>query len=318
VTHTGCYGKLTPVVAWNTDNGTEPENYVTALYGFIKQKVKRDGRSAPPEELSMPYQTHSAFVEPKDRTARLWRYMDLPRLLSVLDKRALFFPSVATLSESDPYEGDPTLVRFRAAQAWDTSALRELRLQSAVFKHLNFFNCWHMNDGESDAMWKIYLHGSEGVAIQSTVERLITCFAKTPDPVYMGEVEYVDPNQFQAPADAEGRSLSDYMFKRLAFQHEKEVRVGTYRSDVRLEFFEFGCLKNDLGNVRVEDILLSPQRKGVYVDVDVLTLIEKVVVSPLSPIWFSDLVASLSIKLSYMFEVVPSEMSRPSPLFSSL
>jgi hypothetical protein len=174
-----------------------------------------------------------------------------------------------------------------------------------------------MNDGESDAMWKIYLHGSAGVAIQSTVERLITCFAKTPDPVYLGEVEYVDPNQFRAPADAEGRSLSDYMFKRLAFQHEKEVRVGTYRSDVRHEFFEFGFLKNDLGNVSAEDVLLSPQRKGVYVDVHVPTLIERVVVSPLTPIWFSDLVVSLSTKLSYTFEVVPSEMSRPSPLFLS-
>jgi hypothetical protein len=30
-------------VAWNKDNGTEPENYVAALFGFIKQKVKREG-----------------------------------------------------------------------------------------------------------------------------------------------------------------------------------------------------------------------------------------------------------------------------------
>jgi len=30
-------------VAWNTDNGSEPENYVAALFGIIKQKVKREG-----------------------------------------------------------------------------------------------------------------------------------------------------------------------------------------------------------------------------------------------------------------------------------
>ena len=30
-------------VAWNKDNGSEPENYVAALFGFIKQKVKREG-----------------------------------------------------------------------------------------------------------------------------------------------------------------------------------------------------------------------------------------------------------------------------------
>jgi hypothetical protein len=32
----------TQFVAWNGKNGSEPENYVAALYGFIKQKVQRD------------------------------------------------------------------------------------------------------------------------------------------------------------------------------------------------------------------------------------------------------------------------------------
>jgi hypothetical protein len=29
-------------VAWNVEKGVEPENYSGALYGFIKQKLKRD------------------------------------------------------------------------------------------------------------------------------------------------------------------------------------------------------------------------------------------------------------------------------------
>jgi hypothetical protein len=29
-------------VAWNAESGTEPENYVAALYGFIKQKLQRE------------------------------------------------------------------------------------------------------------------------------------------------------------------------------------------------------------------------------------------------------------------------------------
>jgi hypothetical protein len=32
-------------VAWNADNGTEPENYVAALHRFIKSKVKQKGRA---------------------------------------------------------------------------------------------------------------------------------------------------------------------------------------------------------------------------------------------------------------------------------
>jgi len=105
------------------------------------------------------------------------------------------------------------------------------------------------------------------------------------------------------------------MFKRFAFQHEREVRLGTYRDDVRMEFFdEFGLLKTPAPGVRAEDLLLSPGRKGVYVSADVSVLIERVVVSPFSPVWFSDLVVSLSKKLEYTFEVVSSEMSRPSAL----
>jgi hypothetical protein len=30
-------------VAWNADKGTEPQNYVGALYGFIKKKLEREG-----------------------------------------------------------------------------------------------------------------------------------------------------------------------------------------------------------------------------------------------------------------------------------
>jgi hypothetical protein len=242
--------------------------------------------------------------------------MDLPRLLSIFDKGALFFPSAATLAEADPYEGEPVLAKIHAARECGENEMRRLRLQSQLFKHLNFFNCWHMNDSESDAMWKIYMKGTEGVAIRSTVERLNACFRNANETVYMGEVEYIDHSAIRALSDLTF-GCSDYLLKRLAFQHEREVRMGTYQSDVRPEFFdEVGFLRTLEPGVRVEDILLYPGRRGVYVDVEIATLIEAVVVSPFSPNWFSDLVTSLTGKLGYTFEVVSSEMSRPSPLTS--
>jgi hypothetical protein len=262
----------------------------------------------------MPYQTHLAFTEPQDRSARLWRYMDLPSFLSVLDKKALFFPSIATLSEVDPYEEEPALAKVRSAREQGQDEMRRLRLQSQLFKRLNFFNCWHMNDGESDAMWKIYMKNSQGVAIQSTVDRVISCFQDAQDTVYLGEVQYVDRAKL-ATSTGTMFGASDYMFKRLAFQHEREVRVGTYRSDVRIEYFDgAGLLKVPALGVMPEDILLTPERKGVYVEANIPVLIEGVVVSPLSPVWFSDLVISLCEKLGYALEIVSSEMTRPSPL----
>jgi hypothetical protein len=132
----------------------------------------------------------------------------------------------------------------------------------------------------------------------------------------MGEVVYVDHATLVVPTGTPF-GFSDYMFKRLAFRHEQEVRLGTYQPDVRMEFFdEVGLLKAPAPGVKAADVLLSPGRKGVYVPVDVSVLIERVVVSPFSPTWFSDLVVSLLQKLGYTFEVVSSEMSRSSALVS--
>jgi hypothetical protein len=240
--------------------------------------------------------------------------MDLAQFLSILEKQALFFPSVATLAEADPYEGEPLPAKLRAAQARGAEALRTFRLNCEIFKHLNFYNCWHMNDAESDAMWKLYLKGSQGIAIQSTVERVKWSFQNSlADTVYMALVEYVDYDRF-TPPNTLFRS-SDYMYKRLVFRHEQEVRLGTYNSDVRSEFVDdAGFIKAPNPSVTLADIILHPERKGVYVPANISVLIERVMIYPFAPTWFSDLVTSLSKRLSYAFEVVPSEMGRPSPL----
>jgi hypothetical protein len=171
-----------------------------------------------------------------------------------------------------------------------------------------------MNDNESDAMWKIYLKSGEGIAVQSTVARLKSCFRNTPDTVYVGEVQYIDHSTLKPTLDTLG--YSNYMLKRLAFQHEREVRVGTFRNDVNIEYFDdLGWLKVPPLGTTVENILQTPGRRGVYVSMDVPALVQSVVVSPLSAGWFSDLVISSSKKLGYDFQVIPSEMSRPSALW---
>jgi hypothetical protein len=153
-----------------------------------------------------------------------------------------------------------------------------------------------MNDGESDAMWRMYLKGSHGIAIQSTVGRLKLSFRNTgAHTVYMALVEYIDYDTF-TPTNM---SLSsDYMYKRRAFRHEEEVRLGTYNYDVRPEFVDgVGFIKPPEPSVTAADILLHPERKGVYVPANISALIERVVVYPFAPIWFSDLVTSLSVSI---------------------
>lgn len=49
------------------------------------------------------FEEHPVFIAPDDKKNKIWRYMDFPKLISMLEKDALFF--VRTDKLFDPYEG---------------------------------------------------------------------------------------------------------------------------------------------------------------------------------------------------------------------
>jgi hypothetical protein len=53
------------------------------------------------------HENHPTFLEP-DPNAMVWRYIDFPKLVSLLDRKALFFVKASKLY--DPFEG--TLPEF--------------------------------------------------------------------------------------------------------------------------------------------------------------------------------------------------------------
>src|SRR5438874_100812 len=132
------------------------------------------------------YEPHPDFVLP-DSSALIWRYMDFTKLCSMLDSRALFFSSVENLedafegsypSTNDDFQYRSDLSDERKRQAMESfQAFRKIAKQ---FRKTMFVNCWHVNNHESAAMWKLYLKSDEGVAIQSSVARLTDCFRLTP------------------------------------------------------------------------------------------------------------------------------------------
>lgn len=54
-------------------------------------------------------------IEPNDENIKVWRYMDIPKLVSTLDKNALFFARSDKLS--DPSEG---LLTKASIEDWDS------------------------------------------------------------------------------------------------------------------------------------------------------------------------------------------------------
>lgn len=234
----------------------------------------------------MPYVPLHYLVDPAD--IPVWRYMNLEKLLSILNGQALFFPSVKLLIKSDRYEGQPTLADL-AALSLAPSVAKELNQYNKSFVASLFFNCWHMNDSESDAMWKVYIDGKEGVAIRSNISRLKQCFQKSKENVFLGEIAYV--NEDHVSKDVLDHPVHRFMRKRLAFRHEQEVRL-VY------------CDENNSHSGFC----------GVSIPVDVSVLIEKIIISPRAGDWFLSLVKALVTRLGYDIDVVPSEGSMPLPL----
>src|SRR5687767_12683809 len=131
------------------------------------------------------YIEHPAFPPPQDPSAKLWRYQDFPKLAWLLNRGALFFARADCLG--DPFEGSypkPYAERLKSPTSRERSANRERKWYCV--------NCWHLAEYESAAMWKLYSHGTNGVAIQTTFDRLVDSLRETDRDVYVGQVRYID------------------------------------------------------------------------------------------------------------------------------
>jgi hypothetical protein len=188
---------------------------------------------------------------------KVWRYMDLAKFISLIDKEQLFFSRVDMFG--DPYEGILPSVSQR------TTNLDRRRRSILV-------NSWHLSEYESAAMWAIYSQVNSGIAIQSTYGRLDECFEKTPDPVYIGKVKYIDYSREQID---DRNILLPFVHKRKSFAYENELRVITVTPNGR----------------HIQDSLEGEQ--GKYVKVDLGKLIERIYVSPRAPPWLGELVKSI-------------------------
>jgi hypothetical protein len=197
---------------------------------------------------------------------------------------ALFFSSITVLAETDKYEGK---VMAGELVGLNKSLIKEADdTHNRPFLNSLFFNCWHMNDSESDAMWKLYVNGLGGVAVRSSVSRIKEGFRNSVEKISLGRIRYIDDE-----SDHLDHMLRRCMRKKSAFKHEQEVRLVFH------------------------DYKLSGQ-PGLLIPVDVSVLIEKIVISPRAKSWFFSLVKNVVSKLGYHIEVVASEGSAPLPIDS--
>jgi len=226
------------------------------------------------------YEIHSDITTPKDETA-IWRYMDLSKFLNILQNKSLFFPSAALFE--DPFEGSSPvrLIKDRPhyMEGVTKPALEQIPDCMEKLKKWHYINCWHMNNYESAAMWKLYDKSGNGIAIVSTIGKLKAAIQNDGNKTYIGKVHYID---YETEPFSPSNVMNLFFHKRLSFKHEAELRALVVKhppnfSGALSEYLEF---QGDIAN-------------GIIVSICTETLIAEIRISPESPCWFYSLVRDL-------------------------
>lgn len=255
---------------------------------------------------------------------KLWRYMSFAKFAALLHDKQLVLSPLHMFE--DPYEGaggkacnlkplaeavvntmydrsDEYVARMKAMNIDENKQIETVRLwletgnEYGLWNRMfTFVNCWHENETESEAMWKLYTaHQPEGVAIQTTYGALKN--AVDDEDVKIGRISYEDFDMAFMPEDSYG------WYKRKSFEHEREVRLLVEPDDDTQEELAKGYKKGHSYTLTVQ--------------VDLETLIENVYVSPYAHQWFHNLVGR-EMKLNGLEKpVVYSKMNEQALFFFS-
>jgi len=233
---------------------------------------------------------------------KIWRYMDFAKFVSILDNRSLYFSRADFLG--DPFEGASGIAERK--EVWDefymeffrnairtvpggrvpepekieedaARLLRDFSASREAERRRTFVSCWHANEGESEALWRLYCPPSVmGLAIHTDVAGL-TDVLRNESNVEIGQVQYVDyKNSFAGVYDR-------IFWKRKSLNHENEVRAVLTRWDVVDE-------------------------PGVAAPVNLDSLLHGVVASPFAPEWFAELIGKTAGRFGVNVEVQRSEL----------
>lgn len=249
------------------------------------------------------YWTPFPYAVPKPDSV-LWRYMDFPKFVSLLKDEALYFSRLDSLG--DKFEGAKGLAHkkdewdkfyldfFRKAllnpplpvnnshtpEEIDNAAknlLSQLENSGKFNLKTRYVNCWHQNEVESEAFWRVYAPpNSPGIAIKTTYSDLNDSLGDDPD-IQIGRVKYINFSKGFA-------GINDSVFrKRASLSYENEVRAVIIDHE-------------------------HSEELGIKVSVKLPLLLRVVVVSPFAPIWFEDVLRETMSRFNINSTIAKSEL----------
>lgn len=243
---------------------------------------------------------HPCFRQPTGGNIKLWRYMDFTKFTSLISSSELFFCRADLLG--DPLEGSYSKanielrpVVYKKMKEGPKPSFDEMFNQmsklSMWIRQWTYINCWHANDYESAAMWKMYSKSDEAIAIVTTYGQLVNVLSKD---IYVGSVNYIDYEKDWLP---EGNSFYPFMHKRKSFEYENEVRALIQETPIK-----DGVIATNSAN----------GARGEKIKIDTNALINEIYLAPTSTKWYRDLVEEIIKKYDMVKPIINSALdSKP-------
>lgn len=237
------------------------------------------------------------------------KYLDLTKFLSLLSRKELFFCRIDKLE--DQFEGrlpKPNYdlrVQFQKElrdSGFFKVEMPDDKIYESVNKSYTFnekirsltcVNCWNKKSEESAALWKIYSDFNKGIMIKSSIGGLLKAFEGAPQELFLSEIRYLD---YQNQAMPDGNSFYPIIHKNKAYSYEDELRL--IYSITPPEGWD-----HDWTNEEVPE--------GVYIPVNLNTLIEEIILSPYSPSWFHKLIQDILSRYNINKPLRKSTLSNP-------
>lgn len=211
---------------------------------------------------------------------KLWRYMDVAKLISMFHKSAIWLARADTFRDRQegriPAEMYSSIEKaYESFSENDTSPVANAEDFQDYLVRNTFISCWHKNADENMVMWEIYGHRSNAVAIQTTVERIMN----NVDPSGLsGHSLLFRPVIYARSEEIHGvLPYPDCFFrKRPHFHYEEEVRIS-------LDTYSGHSPRKD-----------TP--KGHPLPVHINGLLESIIIHPDSSDWFIEVIDSITTK----------------------
>jgi hypothetical protein len=212
---------------------------------------------------------------------KLYRYMNVEAFMSFVEAKQIHLTNVNLWD--DKWE-----VILSKIPTVDEEGKPNPPLYS--FYQYIFGQCWSLVQ-ESDAMWRIYSPSRTGVQIASSVEKfkLIGGINRS----YIGKVVYFETvSDLLEKTSSHKSPFDEALFKRIAFEHEREVR-----------FLTHGDFLNRI----------DPKLTHISLPVDPSIFIESVTIDPRADDWHVDTIVRYCERIGLDVKPVKSSLYESDP-----